>query len=341
MNGLDPQVSEFLRTLEARTAQNAISTEPLSAEEKIQMIRQSVSALGEFALPFERVLRTEEFDIPTNSGTLTIRFYYPQSSSFRANAKPVFVYYHGGGFVAGSLETHDTLLRAVANRAGCIVASVAYHLAPEHPYPAANNDAWAALKWVVKHAEQIRADANRIAVGGDSAGGLLAAWVAQKAAETGLPLSLQVLLYPNLDATTSMPSWEELGTGAYLLSHAQMLEWYDAYLPHGIDRKAPEVSPLFAPDLAGVSAALIVTADHDPLRDEGDAYAAKLKTAGVPVEHICWRGMIHGFASWAGALDASKMLIDHTARALRRAFVRAGQNRQIESHEASPAGVKA
>jgi acetyl esterase len=225
-----------------------------------------------------------------------------------------------GGFVAGDLESYDSLLRALANRSQCIVISVAYRLAPENPYPAGNDDAWAALTWVADHASEIGADPQRLAVGGDSAGGLLAAWVAQKAAKNGPKLCLQVLLYPNLDATTSRPSWKELGTGAYLVSHAQMIEWYDAYLPEGINRKAPEVSPLFATDLSGVAPAFIITADHDPLHDEGDEYAAKLKAANVAVDHTCWPGMVHGLASLAGVLDAGKVLIDQIGAALRKAF---------------------
>jgi dienelactone hydrolase len=186
--------------------------------------------------------------------------------------------------------------------------------------PAGNDDAWAALTWVADHVSEIGADPQRLAVGGDSAGGLLAAWVAQKAAKNGPRLRLQVLLYPNLDATTSRPSWKKLGTGAYLVSHAQMIEWYDAYLPQEINRKAPEVSPLFATDLSGVAPAFIITADHDPLHDEGDEYAAKLKAANVAVDHTCWPGMVHGLASLAGVLDAGKVLIDQTGAALRKAF---------------------
>jgi acetyl esterase len=244
----------------------------------------------------------------------------PNTEETLATSSPALVYYHGGGFVAGDLESYDTLLRALANRGRCLVVSVAYRLAPEHPYPSANDDAWAALTWVAEHASEIGADPRRLAIGGDSAGGLLAAWVAQKAKTNGPALLLQVLLYPNLDATTSKPSWKELGTGAYIVNWTQMREWYDAYLPAGIDREDPNVSPLFATDLSGVAPALIVTADHDPLHDEGDEYATKLKAAHVPVEYTCWPGMIHGLASLAGRLDAGKILIDQTAAALRKAF---------------------
>jgi acetyl esterase len=131
---------------------------------------------------------------------------------------------------------------------------------------------------------------------------------------------LQALLYPSLDATMSSQSWKALGSGEYLLARAGVGEFYDAYLPSGINREDPKVSPLFATELAGVAPAFVVTADHDPLHDEGDEYAAKLKAAGVAVDHICWPGMIHGFASMAGVLNAGKALIEQTAAALREAF---------------------
>ncbi len=275
------------------------------------------AALG---IPSEAVAKIDDLEIPGPAGKIPIRVYTPFPNGTLPTFEPVLVYYHGGGFVAGDLESNDQQLRALANRSRCIVVSVAYRLAPENPYPAGNDDAWTALVWVADHASEIGADPRRLAVGGDSAGGLLAAWVAQKAAISGPQLRLQVLLYPNLDATTSKPSWKELGSGDYFPSQAQMTEWYDAYLPPGINRADPSVSPLFAKELSGVAAALIITADHDPLHDEGDEYAAQLKAANVAVDHTCWPGMIHGFVSMAGVLDAGKILIDQTGAALRKAF---------------------
>jgi acetyl esterase len=279
-----------------------------------------VNAASALGIASEAVSQVEDFDIPGPAENIPIRCYIPHAEGPLPASAPVLVYYHGGGFVSGGLESHDRLLRALANRGRCIVASVAYRLAPEDPYPAANDDAWAALMWVIEHASNIGADSQRLAVGGDSAGGLLAAWLAQKAAKNGLVLRLQMLLYPNLDATTSKPSWKELGTGTYLVSHAEMIERYDAYLPKGVNRKDPQVSPFFATDFANIAPALIVTADHDPLRDEGEEYAAKLKAANVAVDYTCWPGMIHGFASLAGVLNAGRILIDQTGAALRKAF---------------------
>jgi acetyl esterase len=218
------------------------------------------------------------------------------------------------------VEYYDPLIRALANRTGCIILSVEYRLAPEHPYPAGNEDCWAVLNWLARHGGEIGVDTRRIAVGGDSSGGLLAAWVAQRAARSGPELRLQLLLYPVLDATLSKPSWTELGTGAYVISRAMMLDVLHAYLPSGIDRSAPEVSPLFATDLSAVAPAFILTADHDPLRDEGEEYAAKLKAANVSVDFTCWPGMIHGFLSLAGVIDAGKVALDQVAAALRKAL---------------------
>jgi acetyl esterase len=321
MNELDPQVVALLAQFRANAVQHPAPSATLSAMEKIVASRQMVTSFSVLGIASEPVSKVEDFDIPGPAGKIPMRLYVPQSEDFLPSTAPVLVYYHGGGFVSGDLESHDRLLRALANRGRCIVASVAYRLAPENPYPAGNDDAWAALKWVAKHASEIGADPQRLAVGGDSSGGFLAAGVAQKAAKDGPALRLQILLYPNLDATTSKPSWKELGTGAYLLSHAMMIEWFDAYLPQGFNRVDPKVSPLFATDLAHVAPALIVTADHDPLHEEGNEYAAKLKAANVRVDHTCWPGMIHGFASFAGVLDAGKALIDQTGAALRKAFM--------------------
>jgi len=314
LNELDPQVKALLEQFQANAARHPTPATPLSQKEKIMATREMINAYAALRYPSDLVSRTEDFVIPGPAGKIPVRLYVPHTimlssaKGIRGHllpiAAPVLVYYRGGGFVAGDLESHDSLLRALANRSQCIVISVAYRLAPENPYPASD----------------IGANPQRVAVGGDRAGGLLAAWVAQKAAKNGPSLRLQVLLYPNLDATTSSPSWKELGTGAYLVSHAQMNEWYDAYLPEGINRTAPEVSPLFATDLTGVAPAFIMTADHDPLRDEGDEYAAKLKDANVAVDHTCWPGMVHGLASLAGVLDAGKVLIDQTGAALRKAF---------------------
>jgi acetyl esterase len=320
MNKLDPQVESLIFQIKAKVAQQPSASRTLSAAEQLAETRYMMGVFNELGMPFEPVSRVVDLDIPGPAGTIPARLYDPQTAAPLPGGTPILVFYHGGAFISGDLDSYDTLLRALANRAGCLVLSIGYRLAPENPYPAANDDAWAALSWVASHATAIGADPNRLAVGGDSAGGLLAAWVAQRAKEVRLTLRLQVLLYPILDATASSDSWAEFGTGVYLLSRLQMLGWFDAYLPKGIERSAPRVSPLFAIDLTGVAPALIVTADHDPLRDEGDAYADRLRRAKVSVDHTCLPGMIHGVASVAGAVDAGKVLIDRLAAALRKSL---------------------
>lgn len=314
MRKLDPQVEALLEQFKANTPRHPSSPRGASVTPELLMM------YGALGMPFEPVWLTNDFDLPGAAGNIPVRLYVSKTTAPLRESVPVFVYYHGGAFVSGDLDGHDTLLRAIANRAGCLVLSVGYRLAPEHPYPAANDDALTALNWVVNHASEIGADPTRLAVGGDGAGGLLAAWVAQRAAECGIHLRLQVLLCPVLDTTASSDSWKELGTGEYVVSHSRTLELYDAYLPKEICRTDPKVSPLFATDLAGVAPALIVTADHDPLRDEGDAYADKLKAANVQVDHTCWPGMIHGLATLAGVIDAGRVLIDQVAAALRQAL---------------------
>lgn len=311
---LDPQVVELLAKFHAADANIGNA---LSDTEKIAATRARMASITQFAFPHEPIRETKDLVIPSSAGGLTIRLYVPRQEL--ALPAPVLLYCHGGGFVTGSLDNCDTALGALANRAACLVVSVAYRLAPENPYPAANQDVWTALKWL-SHATEINADPRRIAVGGDSAGGLLAAWTAQKAKSEGLPLRMQVLLYPNLDATASSKSWQELGTGAYGLRWTDMLDWYNAYLPPGIDRADPLVSPAYATELAGIAPALIITGEFDPLRDEGNEYAVKLREADIPINHYCWPGMIHGLLSLAGVLDAGDQLIERVSSDLRSAF---------------------
>jgi acetyl esterase len=314
---LDPQVTMLLEQIQAQAAAQPAPQTLSSQQEEIAQTRQFMaSTLAPLAIVSESVARVEDREIPGPGGKLQIRSYGPETDT----PLPVLVYYHGGGFVAGDLDSCDTTARALANRSRCMVVSVEYRLAPEHPYPAANEDCWAALKWVSKPAAELGADARRLAVAGESAGGVLAAWVAQRAAKRGLPLRLQVLLCPILDATVSMRSWTELGTGEFLLAKAWMEDRVHAYLQESVDPRSPEVSPLLATELRGVAPAVIVTADHDPLHDEGEAYAEKLKAAGVQVDYICWPGTIHGLLLMAGVVDAGKVLVDQIGMALHRAL---------------------
>jgi acetyl esterase len=230
------------------------------------------------------------------------------------------VFFHGGGWVVGDLDTHDSPCRQLAKKAGCVVVSVAYRLAPEHPFPAAVDDGYAATQWVATHAVQIGIDPQRLAVGGDSAGGNLAAVIAQMARDNaGPPLVWQLLVYPAVDATMSFPSVQENGQG-YLLTQDSIQYYYNHYVPEGTDRQHVRLSPFYAASFTDLPPAHIITAEFDPLRDEGEAYAEKLQATGVRVTCTRYAGMIHAFFSLDGMLDQGKKAIDEAATTLRAAF---------------------
>ena len=222
--------------------------------------------------------------------------------------RPILVWYHGGGFVIGDLETADRTCRKLARGTGAVVVSIDYRLAPEHPFPAGPDDCLAALQWMVDHAGELGGDPARIAVGGDSAGGNLAAVTAIAARDNGVALRHQLLVYPVTDCTMSSASYESNGEG-YLLT-ADGMDWFiDHYLCGGADAKDPRVSPLFADDVKGTAPALVITAEFDPLRDEGEAYAERLRDAGVDVELHRFDGQIHGFFGLAAITEgASKAM---------------------------------
>lgn len=251
-------------------------------------------------------------------GDLPVRVYRPEGDG----PAPVLVWYHGGGWVIGEVETSDATARTLCARAGAVVVSVEYRLAPEHPYPAAPDDAWAALRWVAEHASELGGDPDRLAVGGDSAGGNLAALVALRARDEGGPaLRHQLLVYPCTDLRMPHPSIDENGEG-YFLTKATM-EWFtDHYLgpdrSHG-DPADPTVSPAAA-DLAGVAPAQVLTAEYDPLRDDGDAYAAALAAAGVPVHHAPHEGLVHGFFGMGTLSPQADAAVTAAAERLRAAL---------------------
>lgn len=242
-----------------------------------------------------------------DAGGVPARAYRPAGGEDRA-----LVWLHGGGWVIGSLASHDPLCRTLAARSGCTVLAVDYRLAPEHPHPAAVEDAWAATAWAAEGLD-------RVAVGGDSAGGHLAAVVALRARDRSLPLRLQALVVPVTDCSFDTDSYAANGSG-YGLERATMEWFWKLYLPDLRGANDPEVSPLRAPDLVGVAPALVLTAEYDPLRDEGEAYAARLRDAGVPVEHTGYDGMVHGFLRMPALLDRAADAIDQVARAVREAL---------------------
>ncbi|HDR9512066.1 TPA: alpha/beta hydrolase fold domain-containing protein [Burkholderia cepacia] len=310
---VDPQVKRCLEIIKRISSEHSWVGRDCSYSEQIARERRQSHAVAALSGKPESIFKIENMEISSDDGVIPIRLYRPCATT----GLPVFIFYHGGGFNTGDLDTHDTLLRALANRSLCLVVSVGYRLAPEHPYPAATDDAWAALEWVVHHALDIGADPLRLTVGGDSAGGTLAAWVSQKAASSGVILLLQVLLYPFLDATISSKSWREFGNGDFIVNRDHMIELLSYYTPPNVNRTDPSVSPYYAKNLFGVAPALVVTAEYDPLRDEGEAYAAKLKAENVAVDLIRYPGMVHGFASLAGVIDAGRAVIEQIGNIIR------------------------
>ena len=264
----------------------------------------------------QSVMEVRDHTVQGDGGPIQLRAYTPPGP----RPSPVLVYYHGGGWVTGGLEESDSQCRLMASWAGCVVAHVDYRHAPESVFPAALDDAYAGVVWVAENASLIGADATRIAVGGDSAGGNLAASVALLARDRGAPhLVFQYLGYPVTDGSMSLPSYAENAAGFGLT--ADSMAWYwDQYVPDPANRSNPLASPLAAEDLTGLPPALVMTAEFDPLRDEGDAYAARLQDAGVPVELKRYDGMVHGFLGQTGDVDAARQAMTDLAASLRQAF---------------------
>ena len=252
-------------------------------------------------------------------GPIPLRLYRPSGGS-DAGPLPVLVYYHGGGWVIGDLDTHDTLCRELADRSGVVVVAVDYRLAPEHRFPAAFDDALAATRWVHDHADELGVDAGRLAVGGDSAGGNLAAGVCLAARDGvggALPIAFQLLIYPATDMRRQHASHESNGKG-YLLTSATITYFHDHYIDdakHDLDWRA---SPLLHEDLASLPPALVITAGYDPLRDEGLDYARALTAAGNHVSYVCFERQIHGFITMGKVLDEANTAVVLCAAELER-----------------------
>ena len=263
---------------------------------------------------------SRDIEIAGPGGALPLRLYTPAAPASPAAAPAgTLVWFHGGGWVLGDLDSHDQLCRGLAARSGATVASVDYRLAPEHRYPAAVEDAWAATLWATSEAAARHGlDPARVAVGGDSAGGNLAAVTALRARDVGLRLRLQALVYPVVEGRFDTESYAGCGEG-YGLTRAAM-EWYwETYAP-GEAKLEAEASPLRAATLAGSAPALVQTAEYDVLRSEGDAYADRLAAAGVAVTHTRWAGTNHGFLRLPGVTPVAGAALDELAAALRAAL---------------------
>lgn len=292
---LDADVQLLLRLLGATGYRPPSTTDPATAREAT---RRS-SALAASAAPIADV---EDLEVPGPAGGIRCRLYRPLG----AGPFPLVVFFHGGGWVVGDLDTHDGPCRALAHDSGACVLSVDYRLAPEHRFPAAVDDAFAAFRWAARRAADLGCDPDRVAVAGDSAGGNLAAVVAILAARGAGPRpAAQLLVYPVTDLSTKHESYRLFATG-FFLTGADM-DWYRGhYLAGESAALDPRASPLLAPDLAGVAPAIVVTAGFDPLRDEGEAFARRLADAGVPVRLRRHDGQVHGFLHTAATLPSSR-----------------------------------
>lgn len=269
------------------------------------------------ALPPAPMEAVEDRRVPGPGGSIPVRLYVP---AFTGIADPLLVYLHGGGWTVGSVETHDRVARALAALAGCRVVSVEYRLAPEHPYPAGLDDAEAAWRALAADPAAFGADGARLAVGGDSAGGSLAAALCQRARDRGLARPrLQLLLYPSTDLVGDYPSRRRYASG-YLLTESVIRWFVDNYVPDPARRAEPGASPLRAASLADLPPAHVQTAGFDPIQDEGIAYARALAAAGVAVEHRHYPGLIHSYAQLGGRLRAARPALAAAAAALRRAL---------------------
>lgn len=265
------------------------------------------------------VAHVEDATFPGPAGEIPIRIYRPVGDA----PKPAIVYYHGGGWVIGGLNTHDGACRAFANALDAVVVSVDYRLAPEHPFPAAVDDAFSALVWVHDHASALGADPSRVAVAGDSAGGNLAAVVAQLSRDGGgPPVCFQLLIYPVTDHEFDSGSMNDNAEG-YFLTRDAMRWFFSHYLNDPGEGADPRVSPVRASDLSGLAPAFVITAEFDPLRDQGVAYAAAMREAGTPVQARTYDGMFHGFLSMIDWIDAGKIAFDDAVASLHVAFGRA------------------
>ncbi|HEX2173887.1 MAG TPA: alpha/beta hydrolase [Dehalococcoidia bacterium] len=264
----------------------------------------------------EAVGRVEDRQIPGPGGDLPVRMYWPSGPG----PFPILVYFHGGGWIRGNLDSHDGQCRSLTNQAGCLVVSVDYRLSPESRFPDAIEDAYAATRWAAAHGASLNGDPTRLAVGGDSAGGNLAAAVTLMARDRGgPPICFQLLIYPVTNYAFDTPSYRENAEG-YVLTRDAMKYYWDLYLSSPADAGNPYASPLRATDFGGLPPALVITAQYDPLRDEGRAYAARLREAGVPVIDSCYEGVFHGFFGMAADLDKAKLAVAEAAAALRASF---------------------
>jgi acetyl esterase len=309
---LDPQARALLDLMVER---GVPPTHTLTPQEARSLYRERRS----FTQPAP-ITMAEMRDLSADSphGPIGLRLYRPTTAPTPA---PALVYYHGGGWVIGDLDTHDVLCRELAHRSGCVVVAVDYRLGPEHRFPAAVDDCLAATRWVHAQAASLGVDPTRLAVGGDSAGGNLATVTAIALRNSGGPkLRLQLLIYPGTDMRAIAPSHTSNGQG-YMLTAETIQYFRGHYVPNEADWSDWRVSPLLHPDLTHLPPALVITAGFDPLRDEGRQYADALSKAGVPTQYVCFERQIHGFITMGRVIDESNTAVALCATALQRALM--------------------
>jgi acetyl esterase len=310
---LDPQMKAILDTIAAAGGKPFNAMTPAEAREGIKLLVQV------FGGKPEQMAKVEDRRVPGPAGEIPVRVYTP------AGVAPMggLVYFHGGGWVIGDIESHDEVCRALAKGAGCVVVSVDYRLAPEYKFPAAPEDCLAATGWVARNAAALGIDANRIAVGGDSAGGNLAAVVSQMARDrSGPKIAFQLLIYPATDWSKESASQREFTQDGFILSRGDMVWFYDHYMNSPAEKTNPYFSPACAKSLAGLPPAYVLTAAIDPLRDEGEAYGEALRKAGVPAAIKRYPGVCHGFVMMGAKLDAGRQAIADCCAELKKAFGR-------------------
>ncbi|MGB3204136.1 MAG: alpha/beta hydrolase [Crinalium sp.] len=306
---LDPQAHKFLHQIAHLNLPPLVTAEPIQARELLAQLKAK-PLKPELVANIQNRTITSQVDIP-------IRIYTPRLDT----QLPILIYLHGGGWVLGDLDGVDHICRSLANQADCIVVSVDYRLAPEHKFPAAVEDAYAVTNWVAKNAGEINGDETRIAIAGDSAGGNIAAAVALMARNLGEPsLVYQVLIYPTTQYGFDTESYQKYGQGDFGLSKEEMIWFWHHYLTDVADGQNPYASPLLAKNLANLPPAYILTAEYDVLRDEAEAYAVKLSSAGVPVKLQRYDGMIHSFLGLSLVIDRGKSAIADLATQLKIIF---------------------
>lgn len=311
---LDPDTQLLLRLREL-AGEKGIEELPLTAG------RRALTAGSALVGGRQPIGSVRDLSIPGPAGDVRVRHYLP---TLGAAPAPTLVFFHGGAFVYGDLDSHDALCRFLAMQAGVRVLAVDYRLAPEHPFPAAVEDCFAAYAWVTRHADELGADVERLAVGGDSAGANLAAVTARLARDGDVVTPLfSWLVYPVTDFTTRRRS-RDLFNAGFFLTERFIQRAEDHYVPTAADKADPRASPLLEPDLAGLPETYIVTAGFDPLRDEGAAYADALREAGVDVTYVCESGLIHSFANSLGVGTSARLAMDRATAVLRDGLTRSG-----------------